>query len=161
MGIRLVKLRVCAGLWTWSSAKRTALALQPSRPATNCASRSRTCNAANSAARPFRSVPAEAAVALALGTLSVSLALTLTRVGVRPKTPATMSATLVCRPWPISVPPWLTSTLPSVYTCTNAPAWLNCVAVKLMPNFTGVSASPRCKVGCAAFQAAISARRAR
>jgi hypothetical protein len=54
---------------TWSSAKRTALAVQPCSSATYCARRSRTGEAARSAARPFRSVPADAAVALALGTL--------------------------------------------------------------------------------------------
>jgi hypothetical protein len=58
-------------------------------------------------------VPAEAAVAEALGTLSVSLAVHNTRSKGTPSSSATICATLVCRPWPISVPPWLTCTLPS------------------------------------------------
>jgi hypothetical protein len=67
-----------------------------------------------SAARPFRSVPLEAAVALALATWSVSLALACTWAAGKPSTRATSPHTLVCRPWPISVPPWFTRTLPSV-----------------------------------------------
>ncbi len=70
--------------------------------------------AASCAARPLRSVPLEAAVAEALGTRAVSLALTRTLASGRPSAWATICATLVCRPWPISVPPWFSSTLPSV-----------------------------------------------
>ncbi|MNV60837.1 hypothetical protein D3C71_1533150 [compost metagenome] len=112
--------------------------------------------AANCAARPFRSVPLLAAVALALGTLLVSLAVTSTRCSGTPSSSATICATLVFRPWPISVPPWFTCTLPSVYTCTSAPAWLNSVAVKLMPNLTGVMARPRLSTGLVAFHAAMA-----
>ncbi|MCY1557222.1 hypothetical protein D9M68_940550 [compost metagenome] len=122
---------------------------------------SRTWRAANCAARPFRSVPLLAAVALALGTLLVSLAVASTRSNGTPSSSATICATLVFRPWPISVPPWFTITLPSVYTCTSAPAWLNSVAVKLMPNLTGVSARPRLMTGLPAFHAAICSRRSR
>jgi hypothetical protein len=60
-------------------------------------------------------VPVEAAVAEVLGTLLVSVAVhahALQRAG--PARAATTCATLVFRPWPISVPPWFTSTLPSV-----------------------------------------------
>ena len=35
---------------------------------------------------------------------------------------AATCAIFVCRPWPISTPPWVTSTVPSRYTCTSAPA---------------------------------------
>jgi len=73
---------------------------------------------------PFRSVPLEAAVAEALGTLPVSLAVTRTARAGRPSASATICCTLVCRPWPISVPPWFTCTEPSWYTHTSAPAWL-------------------------------------
>ena len=62
----------------------------------------------------FVVVPLEAAVALALATLSVSELLMRTCVNGKPKTWATTAHTLVCRPWPISVPPWFTRTLPSV-----------------------------------------------
>ena len=76
--------------------------------------------------------------------------------------PSVVAATcniLVCRPWPISVPPWLISTEPSLYTCTSAPAWLNAVRLNEMPNFTGVIASPRLVSGWAALNAATSACR--
>jgi hypothetical protein len=146
---------------TCPPAKRIAPAPQPSSPAANAARLSRTLRAANWAARPLRSVPLEAAVALALGTRAVSLAVTCTRSKGTPSSSATICATLVCRPWPISVPPWFTITLPSVYTCTSAPAWLNSVAVKLMPNFTGVIARPRLSTGLCAFHAAIWRRRSR
>lgn len=93
------------------------------------------------------------------GTLSV-------RVGARriaaSGTPSAVAATcriLVCRPWPISVPPWLISTEPSLYTCTSAPAWLKAVRLKEIPNFTGVIASPRRRCGWAALNASISRRR--
>jgi hypothetical protein len=66
------------------------------------------------AARPLRSVPLEAAVAEALGILLVSLAVDITRSKGTPSSSATICATLVFRPWPISVPPWFTCTLPSV-----------------------------------------------
>jgi hypothetical protein len=115
--------------------------------------------AANWAARPLRSVPLDAAVAEALGTLPVSVAVMRTRSKGTPSSSATTCMILVCRPWPISVPPWLICTLPSVNTLTSAPAWLNKVAVKLMPNFTGVRAMPRLMMGLCAFQAASVARR--
>ena len=65
-------------------------------------------------APPLRSAPALAAVAEVFGTLSV-------RVGMRrifssgsPSAVAATCSILVCRPWPISVPPWLTWTEPSL-----------------------------------------------
>ena len=146
---------------TWPPRNVTAPAPQPSSPLTNDARLSRTLRAAYCAARPFRSVPLEAAVAEAFGTLLVSAAVERTRSNGTPSSSATICATLVFRPWPISVPPWFTCTLPSVYTCTSAPAWLKKVAVKLMPNFTGVMAMPRLITGLFAFHPAIAARRRR
>ena len=75
-----------------------------------------------------------------------------------PSSCATTCATLVLRPWPISVPPWLTSTEPSPYTCTSAPAWLRWTRLNEMPNFTGVSARPRLSTSLLALKAAISSR---
>lgn len=48
-----------------------------------------------------------------------------------PNSSATTWQTLVWRPCPISVPPWLTRTVPSRYTCTSAPPWFKKPAVKL------------------------------
>ena len=93
------------------------------------------------------------------GTLSVRVGASRT---VLIGTPSAVAATwiiLVCRPWPISVPPWLISTEPSLYTCTSAPAWLNAVRLNEMPNLTGVIASPRLTSGWAALNAATSAWR--
>src|SRR5208337_1572686 len=104
-------------------------------------------------APPLRSEPELAAVAEVFGTLSVRVGASRTRcIG----TPSAVAATwiiLVCRPWPISVPPWLISTEPSLYTCTSAPAWLNAVRLNEMPNLTGVIASPRLTSGCVALNA--------
>ncbi|MNF88633.1 hypothetical protein D3C85_1224420 [compost metagenome] len=66
------------------------------------------------AALPFRSVPLEAAVGEVLGTLSVLVAVIWMRPISTWKTSATTWATLVFRPWPISVPPWFRWMLPSV-----------------------------------------------
>ena len=126
-----------------------------------CDSRARICAAASCAALPFRSLPVLAAVAEVLATFCVSVALQRTAASGRPSSCATTIATLVFRPWPISVPPWFTSTLPSVYTCTSAPAWFRCVTLKLMPNFSGVSARPFFNTGLAALKALMAARRAR
>ena len=52
--------------------------------------------------------PVEAAVAEVLATLLVSVAVTRTASRSTPSSCATTCATLVFRPWPISVPPWLT-----------------------------------------------------
>ncbi|MNU11853.1 hypothetical protein D3C72_2600310 [compost metagenome] len=54
---------------------------------------------------PFRSVPEEAAVAEVFGTLPVVVAVILTRSTSTWKHSAMTWATLVFRPWPISVPP--------------------------------------------------------
>jgi hypothetical protein len=156
------KLRGAAGVMTtWPPGERTAPAPQPSSPATKLRQ-----VVAHIAGRELRRPAievgaADAAVAEALGILLVSLAVASTRSNGTPSSSATICATLVFRPWPISVPPWFTCTLPSVYTCTSAPAWLNSVAVNEMPNLTGVSAMPRLITGLAAFQRAISAWRSR
>ncbi len=54
---------------------------------------------------PLRSLPDDAAVGEALGTLLVSDAETRTVEMGTPSSCATTCATLVKRPWPISVPP--------------------------------------------------------
>ena len=87
-------------------------------------SRSRSVRAAARAAIPFRSLPDDAAVGEALGTLLVSDADTRTAASGTPSSCATTCATLVKRPWPISVPPWFKSSVPSLYRCSSAPAWL-------------------------------------
>ena len=63
---------------------------------------------------PLRSEPDEAAVADALGTLAVSEAVTRMLSMSICSSSATTCATLVNRPCPISVPPWLSCTVPSV-----------------------------------------------
>ena len=63
---------------------------------------------------PFRSKPVEAAVADVFATLLVSAAVARTRASPIPSSAATTWQTLVLSPCPISVPPWLTSTVPSV-----------------------------------------------
>ena len=108
---------------------------------------------------PFRSAPVDAAVAEVLATFCVSVALQRTRANGTPNSWATTWATLVFKPWPISVPPWLTRIEPSTYTCTSAPAWLKCATLNEMPNFTGVSAMPRLSTGLQALKAAICSRR--
>ena len=70
--------------------------------------------AASRAAMPFRSLPDEAAVGDAFGTLLVSDADTRTLASGTPISCATTCATFVNRPWPISVPPWLSSSVPSL-----------------------------------------------
>ena len=93
------------------------------------------------------SAPELAAVAEVLGTLSVRVGASRTKSSGTPSAVAATWIILVCRPWPISTPPWLISTEPSLYTCTRAPAWLNAVRLNEMPNFTGVIASARLRVG--------------
>ena len=65
-------------------------------------------------AAPLRSVPALAAVAEVFGTLSVRVGASRTRARGRPSAVAATWSIFVCRPWPISVPPWLISTEPSL-----------------------------------------------
>ena len=144
---------------TTPSAKRTSSGCTPSLPAATTASRSRIWSQAFLTAPPLMSAPELAAVAEVFGTLSVRVGASRT---VFIGTPSAVAATwiiLVCRPWPISVPPWLISTEPSLYTCTSAPAWLNAVRLNEMPNLTGVIASPRLVSGWAALNAATSAWR--
>ena len=63
---------------------------------------------------PLRSEPDEAAVGEVFGTLPVLVADRRIWSMSIWKTSATTCATLTNRPWPISVPPWFNSTLPSV-----------------------------------------------
>ena len=49
-----------------------------------------------------------------LGTLSVRVGASLTLLSGRPSVVAATWIILVCRPWPISVPPWLINTDPSL-----------------------------------------------
>ena len=70
--------------------------------------------AASRAAMPLRSLPDDAAVGDAFGTLLVSDADTRTAASGTPSSSATTCATLVNSPWPISVPPWFSSSVPSV-----------------------------------------------
>ena len=45
--------------------------------------------------------------------------------------------------------------------CTSAPAWLKCLTLNEMPNFSGAMARPRLSTGLVALNAVIAARRAR
>ena len=65
-------------------------------------------------AAPLMSAPLEADVAEALGTFCVSVPVTRTQRVEIPKPSAQTCAILVFSPWPISVPPWLTLTEPSI-----------------------------------------------
>ena len=98
---------------TRPAAKRTSPAATPQRSLANSTSLALMRSAASSAALPLRSLPVDAAVAEVLATFWVSVAVTRTASKSTPSVCATTWATLVCRPWPISVPPWLTSTEPS------------------------------------------------
>ena len=62
---------------------------------------------------PLRSEPELAAVAEVLGTLSVRVCISRMLLTGRPSSRMAMPRILVCRPWPISVPPWFTWTEPS------------------------------------------------
>ena len=62
---------------------------------------------------PLRSEPADAAVGDAFGTIAVLVAVGRTMSSGTPNSSATTCATLTNRPWPISVPPWFSSTEPS------------------------------------------------
>ena len=61
-------------------------------------------------------------------------------------TPSACAATwhiLVCRPWPISMPPCTSATEPSRKTLTVAPAWFIGWNVNEMPNLVPSTARPR------------------
>ena len=94
--------------------KRTLSGVVCQRSAAKATSRSLIWRAASEAAMPLRSVPEEAAVAEVLGTLPVEVAVTRIRSTSTWNSSASTCATLVCRPWPISVPPWLSWSEPSV-----------------------------------------------
>ena len=99
---------------TTPSRKTTSPASPPSLRAANAARRARSVRAASRAAMPLRSVPDEAAVGDAFGTLLVSEAVTRIASSGSPSSRATTCRTLVNRPWPISVPPWFSVTVPSL-----------------------------------------------
>ena len=93
---------------------RTSRSSTPSiRPAT-AARRSRICSQACFTAPPLRSAPEDAAVAEVFGTLSVRVGASRTDSSGTPSAVAATCSIFVCRPWPISVPPWFTSTEPSL-----------------------------------------------
>ena len=62
---------------------------------------------------PLRSVPADAAVGDVLLFFSVDVGMTRTRSSGKPNSSATSWRIFVFRPWPISVPPVETCTVPS------------------------------------------------
>ena len=70
--------------------------------------------AASHAAQPLRSVPVEAAVGEVLGTSAVEVADGRMRSMSTLNTSATICATLMNSPCPISVPPWFRRIEPSV-----------------------------------------------
>ena len=76
--------------------------------------RSRICAVAFMMAAPLMSAPLEAEVADALGTFCESVAVMRTLSTPMPKPSAQTCAILVLRPCPISVPPWLQLTEPSM-----------------------------------------------
>ncbi len=78
------------------------------------ASRASRVSQAALTAWPFKSEPLLAAVAEVLGTLSVLVVITRRRETFTPSERAATPSILVCRPCPISVPPWFTWMLPSV-----------------------------------------------
>ena len=64
--------------------------------------------------RRLEAVPEDAAVAEVFGTFSVVVFVTLIRSKPTENASATICAILVCRPWPISQPPWFSWIDPSV-----------------------------------------------
>ena len=96
------------------AAKRTVSTGTANFSAASAASRLFSVWQAACAALPFRSAPDDAAVADVFGTLLVSVLLVRTWEMSICNSLATTWATLVYKPWPISMPPWFTITLPSV-----------------------------------------------
>ena len=94
--------------------KRIASLGMPKCLAATSASRPRISSHAMRVAAPFRSAPELAAVAEVLGTLSVRVGAIRMNDNGTPSALAAIWATLVCSPCPISVPPWVTSTDPSL-----------------------------------------------
>ena len=86
----------------------------PRLVAATCSSRSLICSQAFLTAPPLRSAPELAAVAEVLGTLSVRVGASRTLASGIPKVVAATWSIFVCSPWPISVPPWLMRTEPSL-----------------------------------------------
>ena len=94
--------------------KRTSAGWMSSIRAATSASRSRIWSQAFLIAPPFRSAPELAAVAEVFGTLSVRVGASRTYDSGTPSAVAATWIILVCRPCPISVPPWLINTEPSL-----------------------------------------------
>ena len=112
--------------------KTHAAAPQLSRPSDKCSQLSRTLRAAYCAGG-HSVVTLLAAVARRLGNLAGCRRRCSARVQRHAQLIGDDLRDLgVQSPWPISVPPWFTCTLPSVYTCTSAPAWLKRWRLKLM-----------------------------
>ena len=99
---------------TIPSWNRTSAGWMFSFRAATSASRSRIWSQAFLIAPPLRSAPEDAAVAEVFGTLSVRVGASRTADNGTPSAVAATWIILVCRPWPISVPPWLISTDPSL-----------------------------------------------
>ncbi len=93
---------------------RTSSGCTFSRIAAISASRVVICSQAFFTAPPLRSAPELAAVAEVLGTLSVRVGASRTADSGTPSAVAATCSIFVCRPWPISVPPWLIRTEPSL-----------------------------------------------
>ena len=116
--------------------------------------------AAACAALPFRSLPHDAAVADAFGTLLVSEAETRTRSRSRPSSSRDDLRDLGEQALPHLGPAVIEEHAAVGVDVHQGAAWFRCVAVKEMPNFTGVIAMPRLMTGLVAFQRRIAARRA-
>ena len=99
---------------TTPSTNRTSSGWMPSSSDATIASRSRIWSHAFLIAPPLRSAPELAAVAEVLGTLSVRVGANRTALSGTPSAVAATWIIFVCRPCPISVPPWLISTEPSL-----------------------------------------------
>ena len=110
----LLKGIVSSRTTTWSGTKRISSGVASLAVQRNSTSRRLIWLAASSAAIPLRSVPDDAAVAEVFGTFSVVVLVTLMRSSPTLKASATICAILVCRPWPISQPPWFSWIEPSV-----------------------------------------------
>jgi hypothetical protein len=93
---------------------RTSEGFVPIWTAATWRSRDRICSQAFLIAPPLRSAPELAAVADVLGTLSVRVGASRTQRSGIPSVVAATWSIFVCNPWPISVPPWLISTEPSL-----------------------------------------------
>src|SRR5262245_60258823 len=110
----------------WKYARLTSSSqVRPGLSAARRSSRDLICPQASLVAAPLGLGADEAAGGEVFGTLAGRVGARRTRDRGTPSEVAATCSILVCSPWPISVPPWLIRTEPSLYTCTRAPAWLN------------------------------------